>query len=333
MDADRKDGDNRPKMRRESGKDESAARRAPLPDPFYYLNNFQAVLSSIEERYAQLLSYEERQFMTRFRALPQTSRALLVRMVTRRGTMFRRSRLQYAEIGDTSAAAGPLVQLGWVDEAPDLDVQRLQTLLTKAELIDNFPILRRHRALKKAELAAVLRAQTLGSQPFQAWCKQTRDRVYQLIVAALCERFRLMFFGNFRQDWSEFVLADLGVFTYEKVPAALQSPAFRTRTHIDAFERLYHCRQQLDAGIAVAVVAAGMPPPIEDCDWLEDRRQKLLFQIAGGHEKSGDPNSALAVLAECSHRGARMRRVKLYERARLCDGAGPLPRGAAEAGE
>ncbi len=48
-----------------------------------------------------------------------------------------------------------------------------------------------------------------------------------------------MFFGNFHQDWSEFVLADLGVLTYEKVPAALQSPAFRSRAHVDAFEQLY----------------------------------------------------------------------------------------------
>jgi hypothetical protein len=337
MDADRKDCDNRPKMRRESGKDESAARRAPLPDPFYYLNNFQTVLSSIEERYAQLLSFEERQFMVRFRGLPQASRALLVRMVTRRGAIFRRSRLRYAEIGDTSAATRPLVQLGWVDQAPDLDVGQLQALLTKAELTDNFPILRPHRALKKTELVAVLRAQTLGSQPFQAWCKQTSDRVYQLLVAALCERFRLMFFGNFRQDWSEFVLADLGVFAYEKIPAALQSPAFRSRTHIDAFERLYRCRQQLEGGIALAVVAAGMPAPLEDCDWLEDRRQKLLYQIARAYEKSGDPSSALAVLAECSHRGARLRRIRLYERARawamardLCLEALQMPENEAE---
>jgi hypothetical protein len=315
MDADRKDGDNRPKMRRDSGKIESAAPRAPLPDPFYYLNNFQTVLSSIEERYAQLLSLEERQFMASFRELPDASRALLVRMVTRRGTMFRGSRLHYAEIGGTSAAARPLVQLGWVDAAPDLDVEQLQTLLTKAELIDNFPILRPYRALKKAELVAVLRAQIVGSQPFQAWCKQTSERVYQLLIAALCERFRLMFFGNFRQDWSEFVLADLGVFTYEKVPAALQSPAFRSRAHIDAFEQLYECRQRLDAGTALAVVAAGMPAPIEDCDWLEDRRQKLLYQIARAYEKSADPGSALAVLAGCSHRGARIRRIRLYERA------------------
>jgi hypothetical protein len=303
------------RMPQESRSDESAVRRAPLADPFYYLKNFQTVLSSLEGRYPQLLSSAERQFMARFRALPRASRALLVRLVTRTGTMFCRSRLNYAEIGDTAAAAAPLVRLGWIDEAPDLDVEQLQRLLTKAELLDNFPIIRPYRARTKPELVAVLRAQCPGSLPLQAWCSQTSDRVYRLIVAVLCQRFRLMFFGNFHQDWSEFVLADLGVLAYEKVPAALQSPAFGSRAHIDAFEQLYQCRQLLDDGTDLTVIAERMPAPIENCDWLEDRRQKLLFQIARGHERLGDPGTALAVFAVCSHRGARMRRIRLHERA------------------
>lgn len=36
----------------------------------------------------------------------------------------------------------------------------------------------------------------------------------------LCDRLRLMFFGNLHQDWSEFVLADLGIYTYEKSSSA-----------------------------------------------------------------------------------------------------------------
>src|SRR5271154_1554800 len=132
MDGGREDGDNR-WMPQELRHDEPAARgRATLPDPFYYLNNFQAVLSSIEARYAQLLSLEERQFIACFRALPGASRALLVRMVMRQGALFRSSRLHYREIGAPPAAAAPLVQLGWVDETPDLDVDRLQALLSKA---------------------------------------------------------------------------------------------------------------------------------------------------------------------------------------------------------
>src|SRR5258708_19026691 len=88
--------------------------RGKLPDPFYYLNNLQMVLASIDRCYAELLSSEERQFIANFSALPRASRALLVRMVMRWGSLFRRSRLKYPEIGETAAAVTPLLQAGWV---------------------------------------------------------------------------------------------------------------------------------------------------------------------------------------------------------------------------
>ncbi len=315
-------------------------RRGSLPDPFYYLNNFQMVMSSLGERYSELLSSEERQFMTHFGALSQASRALLVRMVMRQGVFFRASRLNYPEIGETSAAVVPLVEKGWVDEMPIMDVVQLQQLLTKAELLDCFALSREYRKLKKPELGAMLRARYPESRPFHAWCKESHDSVYHLIVSPLCERFRLMFFGNFHQDWTDFILADLGVFSYEKVPASLQSPAFRTRAHIDAFARLYLCRQWLGGKSELDEIMAGIPPPLADCEWLEDHRQKLLFQIARSFERLGNTTSALAVYSTCTHRGARVRRIRLHERAReweaardLCLTARQNPESEAERGQ
>ena len=289
--------------------------REKLPDPFYYLNNFQTVLASIDRRYAELLSSEERQFIAHFSALPRASGALLVRMVMRQGSLFRRSRLKYSEIGATAAAVAPLLQAGWVDDRPGLEVNQLQKLLTKAELLRYFPVSRSYRTLNKSDLVAVLRAQYPGSKPFLTWCQESDDRVYHLAVGALCERFRLMFFGNFHQDWTEFVLTDLGIFAYETIPASLQSLAFRTRVHVDSFEQIYRCRQWLDADMALDEVVAGVPPRIADCDWLEERRQKLLFQIARAYERSDDGGAALKVLSACAHRGARLRTIRLRERA------------------
>ena len=84
-----------------------------LDDPFYYLNNFQAVLDWIGARYDDLLDDEERGFIAAFAGLPKASRALLVRMVMRKGTLFRESKLAYVEIGPTREALQPLVALGW----------------------------------------------------------------------------------------------------------------------------------------------------------------------------------------------------------------------------
>jgi hypothetical protein len=72
----------------------------PLLEPFYYLKNFELVLTTILERYSDLLLEEELRFITEFPQLPLASRALLTRMVMRRGDLFRASKLHYAEIGE-----------------------------------------------------------------------------------------------------------------------------------------------------------------------------------------------------------------------------------------
>jgi hypothetical protein len=289
--------------------------RGTLSDPFYYLNNFQAVVSLLSERYADLLSPAERLFIDRFGALPRASRALLVRMVMRQGEWFRCSRLKYPEIGEIQRAVAPLLELGWVQEGSALDVDQLQRLLTKSELLRYFSLSSRYQRFKKAQIAAVLREQYPESRSFQSWCKEPGDRLYHLTAAGLCERFRLMFFGNFYQDWTELVLAELGVFAYERIPSAQQSRPFRTRAHIDSFEQLYHCQRSLDAGLGLDTVSAAIPQPIADCDWLEDRRQKLLFYIARAYEQRGESTLALKTYSACAHRGARMRAIRIRERA------------------
>ncbi len=289
----------------------AAQGRPILSDPFYYLNNFKTVLSSLEERYLDLLSDEEQQFIAQFAELPRPSRALMVRMIMRKGELFRRSRLRYPEIGDIAAAAAPLFDVGWLVD-PVLDVSRLHRLLTKEELISHLRLPRWLRKLNKSVLLDVLTEQYPQSRRFHEWCDQSHDRVYHSVMKAIAERFRLMFFGNFHQDWTEFVLADLGIFTYETIP--LRSAPFRTRAHIDAFQQLYRCQLALEEGAELEQVMAVVPPPMADSDWLEDVRQKLLFRIATAYERLDDASSAMALLASCRHRGARSRTIRLLER-------------------
>ncbi len=60
-----------------------------LPNPWYYLNNFQFMLDWVSARYQGLLAPEEQSFIAGFAALPKPSRGLLVRMVMRKGDLFR----------------------------------------------------------------------------------------------------------------------------------------------------------------------------------------------------------------------------------------------------
>jgi hypothetical protein len=298
------------------------AGRSSSLDRFYYLNNFELVLSALRERYLDLLSEEERGFMARFGALPQVSRALLVRMAMRKGESFRASKLKYSEIGDVHAAAAPLLDAGWVDARPSLSVDELQRLLTKAELAGCFALpLRDHR---KSDLIEALRGRFAETKTFQDWIPGVQDCVFRLLAAPLCERFRLMFFGNFHQGWEEFVLADLRIFAYERIASPLQSRAFRARADIDAFQQLKRCSELLHAGEPPELVARAAPPSALGCDWLEDRRQRLMFDIARHHERGGDSASALAMYAACTHPGARMRVIRLHQRARRWEAAWTL---------
>jgi hypothetical protein len=255
-------------------------------------------------------------------------------MIMRVGMFFRLSRLKYPEIGDPAAAAAPLLDLGWLEE-PVLNVDQLHRVLTKAELAIHLSLANGLRRLNKAELLDVLREQHTEPRPFHGWCPQLNDRVLQPVLKPVAERFRLMFFGNFHQDWTEFVLSDLGISTYETV--LVHTAPFRTRGHIDAFYQMYLCQRALEAGLELNEIVAAIPSPITDSDWLEQHRQRLLFQIAMVYERADDTPSALAAHADCRYRGSRMRTVRLLERTKewkaareLCLVAASSPESEAE---
>lgn len=290
-----------------------------LENPLYYLENFQGVLNWISERYADLLSVEETQFIVQFAQLPQASRALFVRLVMRKGCLFRASKLNYAEIGDTRDAALPLLATGWVVADPVIDIAALFELLLKPELQQVFSLSGPLKAARKTEQLAALREQHAGEQPFSAWYPASNDVLYSICNQPLCDRLRLIYFGNYHQDWSEFVLSDLGVYQYEKVEFSLASRGFRTRQDIAHYEVLHQCRERFNDELAPASPGEVLQelaalPPVSDNDWLASRRDKLQFQIAQQLEKSQDWPAAYRAYADCRYPGARGRAIRVLEK-------------------
>ncbi len=291
-----------------------AAMPEPLPDPFYYLSNFQRALDWIGQRYADLLDAEERAFLARFPALPETSRALFVRMAMRKGGRFRASKLRYAEIGCPRRAAEPLVAAGWVDDDPLLDLDGLAGLLKKAELGRLFDLPPRLAQARKADLLHTLRAGDPAPRRASAWLAALGDALYDLLAAPLCERLRLIFFGNLRQDWSAFVLADLGIQRYERVALDETSRGFQVRSDLDDYLRVHRCRERLEAGDPLDVLLERLPA--EPCanPWIETRRAKLLFLLGQQGERLGERERALDLYRASRHPGARVRAARMLER-------------------
>jgi hypothetical protein len=297
--------------------------RQQLDNPLYYLDHFRFALDWIDARYRDLLAADEQAFIAAFAALPTPSQALLVRMIMRRGELFRSGRLDYREIGDIDAAARPLVALGWVDDRPLLTAPELCGLLRKPELAA-IPALPAWRG-RKSDLVALLQDAVLTPRPFQVWYPGTAECVYRLAAGDVCDRLRLIFFGNLRQGWSEFVVSELGILTYEKVELSPESRGFRKRRDIDDYLLLHRCAERFaqaaagdgaeaEASAVLDALAAEVDALATDSDWIGARRARLLFAIGQHHERRGDHARALHAYARCPHPQAWLRSVRVLEK-------------------
>jgi hypothetical protein len=286
----------------------------PLDDPFYYLNNFMQVLDWLEHRYADVLSDEEQRFIGEFNQLPRESRALLVRLIMRKGIHFRASKLQYVEIGDIAQAAERLITLGWIDEHSALPIETLFPVLLKTEVLQCFASAITQPRGKKNDWLPTLIEQYPEAQSFSQWCAPLGDRLFTLTIMGLCDRLRLMFFGNLYQDWSEFVLADLGIFTYEKIEIGADSRGLCSREDVDACLYLHDCQMRFEAGEALSEIVEQINSLTLTNPWLSRRRGKLMFQMGQHCERIADFVNAVTLYRHCTYPGARVRLIRVLER-------------------
>lgn len=309
---------------------------SPLPQPYYYLDNFQFVLDWLQARYPDLLSPEEHGFMRDFAGLERPSRALLVRMAMRKGDLFRADRLRYPEIGDPVAAAAPLAAAGWVERDPSLRIDELFGLYTRDDLAqafgDRLAQAGLARAGKRTQLEYLL-ALCPDARPVAQWLGAAAAPVYRLRITDLCERYRLMFFGNLRQDWTEFVLAELGLYVYEKVDFSPSSRAFQLRSDVDDYLSLHRCAETLDQEArdeAVDAAVAAIPSAPFRNSWLETRRARLLFRAGQHYERRRHWEAASRCYEHSGHTEARARHVRVLERQERFEDALRLARLALE---
>lgn len=287
-----------------------------LPDHrFYYLHNFQRALGWLQERYGVLLSDEERSFIAQFGELPREARALLVRLIMRRGPLFRESKIRYEEIADVQAALAALQDSGWVDLDPPVSIGQLAALIPKAVLAEHWNVARN---VSKAELCAGLEVAFPHALLASQWTVLAGERLIEVEVAALCERLKLLFFGNFHQDWKEFVLSDLGIFKYESIEMAAGEKAFDSRDQIEAFYALADARKAFENDEPLQSVHERMPIAPLQPEWLEERRARMQFAIAREYERADELAVAFELYRCCRSPESRVRAVRVLEKQNRC---------------
>lgn len=301
--------------------DTPSADPQPL-DEGYYVENFHLVLETVVERYHDLLHPEELAFHGHFCALPEDSRRLFVRLTSRKGPLFRRDRLAYGEIVDLDEAIARLEAVDFLDRAEDLSGGDLLHLLLRDELNEVAKDLFDEPLPASARRDTLLNA-LLENVEDARLRRATLERI--AVVRPLHQNhvltFRLLFFGNLYQDFTEFVLRDLGMVRYEAYSMDRKLRRFPERKALDDDLFLRQLRQQiallLHEGATEEALATALVVRDQLAQWHPQSRRhadRILARVARQLEREGEFEAALDLYADAEHPPARERRARVLAR-------------------
>ena len=298
------------------------------PPEHYYATNLATVARTVLDRYDDLLEPDERRFGTRILQLPTMAQRLYARLIGRRGPLIREDSLAYAEVDNVRRALAVLEDVELVVRCPPAAPDALVRLVKRAELDAVFA-----RDLKplpwtsKADRAAFV----LASVPpaFVRWRIKRVVPWLALNDLGHLDLYRLLFFGDRRQDLTTFVMRDLGVHRYEPVALCRKTRLFANRLMLDRYLELVASHDE--------VAALGPSPDIADCAdrvadllnaladaadnrMLERRRSRLLNRLGRNLERAEAYDWALRCYGLSTLAPARERRMRILHR--LGDAAG-----------
>lgn len=289
---------------------------ASLDDPLYYLRNAEQVVSWCLQIYADLFDEKELALLGAWERLEDQPKALLIRLVMRKGTVFRLDKLSYQEIPQLEAALANLAKHELVEVDPSISALQLAEALLRQELWQWLSISVPEQGLpkqsKKADLLAIA-GSIGGDKPITQWWPDSQVRLITLSCNGLFECLRLLFFGNLHQDWSEFVLTELGYQQYEKVHIASDQRAFQRQAEINFYMRLHELAGCLEEGQSAMQLLPQVPAD-SDVPWLQEKLQKLLFSLGHNAERDGHFDLALELYQRSATNDAMVRCVRVMEK-------------------
>lgn len=287
----------------------------------YYLTNFQFMVNWVLQRYADLLSADEHQFLAAFQQLTRTSQCLLVRLSGRKGPLFRSDKLHYTEIDSIEQAAQELIAAGLLSSNRLLSINEAADLLTKVELLNLFSQdLRGTKQVRKEAFVAQLSELYPEPKTWQDWTSNQLGTAYLLDNQTLISTLLLLFFGNAYQDLTEFVLQDIGLYRYENYTIDHQHRVFKNRAELEQYQLLIQLREQLEQADAIAnliQIAECLPlhlPESSTSTRIERRRARLCNQLAYELERMNEHSLALTLYTQSHLPPARERRIRLLEK-------------------
>lgn len=292
---------------------------ATTPDlaPDYYLKNFRFLVEWVDERYADLLSAEEQDFIQQFYQLDTDAQCLLVRLSSRKGPLFRRDKLNYREITSIDTAAQCLIKAGLLMAETPISLEVLSGSLTKPELLLLFDDqLVGVKQARKEVLIQHIANQFIEPRTWLEWTNNQLGAAWYLNNQQIIQTLLLLFFGNAYQDLTEFVLQDLGIYRYEHYPIDSQHRIFKNRTELEQYLHLVALREQLDKATDIESLIQLSEQLPQQCvtEKLQRRRAKLCNQLAYALERVNEHELAFQLYQQSHLSPARERRIRLLEK-------------------
>ena len=296
-------------------------------DDNYYLRNFEALIGFVAETYADVLTGAENDWQRAVLGASEPARRLYIRLLGRQGEVFRLSKLKYPEISSIAAAASELEALALVSATAPVDIEAISALFTKPELIRLLTLTGANQSKRGAIVDAIVEK----NAPQDLLKLQQADAFVTIRGKAEFALFKLCFFGNGYQDMSEFVLRDLGVFSYEPYPITRHSRVFGHRDQIDAHLLCMACGTALEStdvndADALITLTNALPSNLHNDPHLGRRVDRIRNHVARQLERIEKLEEAELLYRRSTHPPARERRVRVlmklkqfHEAADLCE--------------
>ncbi len=315
------------------------AQNKPEPAPFYYLDNFRSLVSSVYALYDDLLTPAENRFYQHFMAMESNAQALLVRLLGRNGELFRVNKLKYPEIGDIPLAIAMLVSDDFACEPLSASVDELFPLFTKAEWLQ----LLNKQTLKQANKDSLKIHLSENDYLLPNILSASGDKLIKLNCKPIFSTYTLLFFGNGRQDLTDFITEDLGIFRFEKYRIHKQSRFFETRAQVDSMLQYYALQEALldlkpyHSDQLISLLDS--LPPLQAAAGtnyaetvLQRRLQRAYLAVARQLERLGSLDSALSIYQHCDQPPSKERQARILHKQKKTSQAREICEGLLNAG-
>ena len=288
--------------------------QAPPPAD-YYADNLSFVVEHVVKQYWDILNAREAEIASSILKLSPDGRRLFARLAMRKVEVFRNDKVRYSEVSNWNKAFIEIEDAKLVVSEPEIDSCQLLSLPTVPELRALFD---RFKMNGRKQDCVELISATCGLD-----CIKNRIRQhfswFQLGVREELRLFSLLFFGNLVDDFSKFVLRDLGLFVFEKYQLDHKTRLFPDRECVVTYLRIAQAKETVETlgkeiEISVALILIEDFRDVHSHPLLERRRSKLLNALGRNLERVGAFAEAQGVYSHSTLPPSRERIARIFSR-------------------